>query len=243
MFQVGILRNAELSPLVYPGWEFRVYVAPDIPERLIAQLRDVGACVITRHSDHVADGLFWRFEGVGEPGVDALCARDADSRLTVREKEAVDVWLESGAPLHIMRDHPAQNSPIMAGMCGFRGGCLHRWNSLLALAYAEYSPVFGMSADQVWLAQQIYPLLGRKALINSECVRFRGENIHPFPSECTSGDFVGRIFDEYNQPGPVLRRNGLEIKEYPLDKNGCLRRVIRNIRFDVRRLARQALRH
>ncbi len=33
--------------------------------------------------------------------------RDADSRLNVREKAAVDAWIASGRPFHVMRDHAA----------------------------------------------------------------------------------------------------------------------------------------
>jgi hypothetical protein len=42
------------------------------------------------------------------------------SRISLREKCAVDEWLASGKGLHSMRDHPAHKQPIMAGMFGLR---------------------------------------------------------------------------------------------------------------------------
>ena len=47
-------------------------------------------------------------------------SRDLDSRITAREVAAVEEWLQSGAPLHSMRDHPAHKSSLMGGAWGAR---------------------------------------------------------------------------------------------------------------------------
>ena len=51
------------------------------------------------------------------PKVDLMVSRDLDSRLTMREVAAVREWEESGAALHVMRDHPQ----VAGG-----GGSLHQ---------------------------------------------------------------------------------------------------------------------
>ena len=58
----------------------------------------------------------WRF--LPFENVERFISRDADSRLSIREKLAVDKWIESDKTLHIMRDHPHHNVYIFAGLFG-----------------------------------------------------------------------------------------------------------------------------
>ena len=51
-------------------------------------------------------GMFWRFAAIDDHDVEVMLSRDTDSRLTLREKAAVDDWLSSGKLFHVMRDHP-----------------------------------------------------------------------------------------------------------------------------------------
>ena len=60
----------------------------------------------------------WRFLPLGDPTVSMFAVRDSDSRLSFREKAAVDEWINSTLPFHAMRDHPAHWSPILAGLWG-----------------------------------------------------------------------------------------------------------------------------
>lgn len=46
--------------------------------------------------------------------------RDLDSRPSERERDAVKEWLASKHILHVMRDHPAHDMPILAGMWGVK---------------------------------------------------------------------------------------------------------------------------
>ena len=62
--------------------------------------------------------MFWRFEPAGEEDVDVMISRDTDSRLNLREKFAVEEWLESDKGFHIMRDHPHHGYPVLGGMWG-----------------------------------------------------------------------------------------------------------------------------
>ena len=49
-----------------------------------------------------------------------MISRDADSRLSLREKEAVEKWINSDKDFHIMRDHPHHYYPILGGTWGFK---------------------------------------------------------------------------------------------------------------------------
>ena len=61
-----------------------------------------------------------RFFPTLDPQVSIFISRDLDSRITAREVAAVTEWLQSGKPLHSMRDHPRDDVPLMAGMWGAR---------------------------------------------------------------------------------------------------------------------------
>jgi hypothetical protein len=63
--------------------------------------------------------MSWRFLVASVPFVSTYVIRDIDSRLSEREKAAVDEWILSGKKFHVMRDHPAHGVlPISGGMWG-----------------------------------------------------------------------------------------------------------------------------
>ena len=108
IYNVGALRNAELTPQIYPGWLCRFYVDATVPPTTIEQLRKwdhVELITMTTPNDRFT-GALWRFLALEDPTVAVTILRDTDSRLTLREKAAVDQWFASGLPFHIMRDHP-----------------------------------------------------------------------------------------------------------------------------------------
>jgi len=76
----------------------------------------------TRRSLFTFEGTFWRFYAAAD--ADVMICRDVDSRLGLREKFAVDEWLESDKDCHIMRDNEEHGAPICAGMWGARNGIL-----------------------------------------------------------------------------------------------------------------------
>ena len=45
--------------------------------------------------------------------VDRYIIRDVDSRLNIRERFAVEEWINSDKQFHLMRDHPQQAAVIM----------------------------------------------------------------------------------------------------------------------------------
>ena len=132
-YLIGALRNAELAPLVYPGWQSVFYVAPDVSNEVIEKLRVTSEVIIV--DDPIWVGYtkgMWRFFSID----DYVIYRDCDSRLNEREADAVREWINSGADIHIMHDHPNHTKSILAGMFGLRGGWINAeircrwWNNL-----------------------------------------------------------------------------------------------------------------
>src|SRR5207302_11089623 len=63
-------------------------------------------------------GLFWRFYAFDDPEVNVVMVRDIDSPFTLRERLAVEEWLASEFPFHVIRDHYNHSEPMMAGLWG-----------------------------------------------------------------------------------------------------------------------------
>lgn len=123
------LRSARNVGLFYPGWQLVIYVDHSVPSSVIRQLEDHGSLVVYVDETMDANGMFWRFKAVNIPGVKTVVFRDADSDLSSKEAAAVFEWLDSGRLVHIMRDHPFQNYPILGGMFGVVNS--HKIRSLL----------------------------------------------------------------------------------------------------------------
>jgi hypothetical protein len=133
---------------------------------------------------------FWRFLPACEADVEILLVRDTDSPITPREVAAVDQWLASGADVHIMRDHPKHEYPMLAGMWGCRTAGFRNMDELIA----RWKRFDYYGCDQKFLGTVIYPRIHNHAWINGECIKFPGETIHPFPTPRTADEFIGISF-------------------------------------------------
>ena len=160
----GALENIELQWKYYPEWRCRFYVDSSVPENIIEQLNEHAE--IARMPDGVGNfGLFWRFLPLDDPTVDRFIVRDADSRLSAREAQAVLEWEASGSWFHLMRDHPGHiGTPICGGMWGatkqFRPGYMALLNNWLAGDRSfghERGEYF--YTDQTFLEDCIWPLV------------------------------------------------------------------------------------
>jgi len=196
-YTTGAVKNAGLAAKIYPGWVCRFYCSRSVPVSAIEQLKRFNNVEIMR-VDERGDwrGLFWRFFPASEPDVKVMISRDADSRLSYREKAAVDEWLKSDKCFHIMRDHPCHSLPdskrtILGGMWGAKAGCVPEMADLIN----RYEKINQWQSDQKFLNTQIYPLIKDKAMVHDEFFE-----IKPFPVKREGYEFVGQVFDEYDKP-------------------------------------------
>jgi len=114
-YTMGAVRNAQLAPVLFPGWRLRFYCAPrhsrlSVPDHVLSKLRALGAEVV-HVDDRVAATLapmIWRFMVADDDTSEVFMIRDVDSRFSQREAEAVHAWLSLTPPstFHCMRDHP-----------------------------------------------------------------------------------------------------------------------------------------
>jgi len=192
-YTIGAIRNAELAKEVYPNWISRFYVGKSVDASIKQALIDRGGQVIEKDADGDWTGMFWRFEAIADPNVDVMISRDADSRLSNREKRAVDEWLASEKLFHVMRDHPAHATEILGGMWGARkpllGDMLHLINSFTKGNYWQ--------VDQDFLKKIVWPRVAYTTIVHDE---FFAKC--PFPTPRDGYDFVGNVFDENDNMHP-----------------------------------------
>jgi len=118
LYNVGAIHNIELAKKIFPDWVCRFYIDFDqTPRDVIDQIITSGAEVVERHGNINCLASLWRFEVMFDESVDMFICRDADARLTLREKLAVDEWVDSDKSFNVMRDHP-HHGPDCHGMFG-----------------------------------------------------------------------------------------------------------------------------
>lgn len=195
-YTMGAIENAEQSKTIYPDWICRFYCGKSVPLDIIKKLKSYNNVeVIEMDEDGDWNGMFWRFYACED--ADVMISRDTDSRLSVREKLAVDEWLNSEKDFHIMRDHPYHNVSILGGMWGARNGILKNIIPIIN----QYNKGNFWQVDQNFLREKIYPIIKDNSFIHDEFMKFENWS-KSFPNERKNKEFVGDVFDSNNARHP-----------------------------------------
>jgi tetratricopeptide (TPR) repeat protein len=167
--------NAKLAPTIYPGWVARFYCDETVPSVILDALRDYGAEVVMIAKDPRPNlALLWRFIACDDPMVGYFVCRDCDSVINTREKAAVDEWIASGEPFHVMRDHPEHAELIMAGMWGGVAGLLPDL-SKAAVDYYERHVNRNRWVDQDFLRDRVWPAIKNYCLVHDDFYAMGGD--------------------------------------------------------------------
>jgi len=197
IYNIGTIRNAELWKNIYSDWKMVVFYDSSVPIETINSLKELSVECIDM-SDKNIYGMFWRFFAVDLPNSEYCIFRDSDSRISIREKMAVDEWLESGKTLHVMRDHPYHMIPCGNDRLGILGGMWGIKSKKIPLTkmiqnYPNKSKIF-YGEDQTFL-RTIYSLFEKDRFTHDDFF----EKI-PFPIKRENGRFIGERIDEYENP-------------------------------------------
>ena len=188
-YTIGAIKNADLAKDIYPGWICRYYVGKSVPVDIIIELKkrsNTEVYILNEQGDWT--GMFWRFYAASDRDVHCMISRDCDSRLNIREKSAIDEWMNSDKNFHIMRDHPYHAIEILGGMWGCKSPVLCNMVDLIE----EYKNKGNFwQVDQNFLKEVVYPQIKDDSLIHDE---FFEKN--PFPVPRKGLEFVGQVFDE-----------------------------------------------
>lgn len=176
----GAVRNAALAADLYPGWTCRFYCDDSVPSPTVRKLQSLGAEIVRRPEPaNFFDGLLWRFEVAGDPKVARFLIRDCDAVINVRERVAVDAWLESDKYFHTMRDYPSHTEVILAGMWGGVGGILPGIETIRESFSTNVAPT--RTYDQVVLRQCVWPVV-RQSVLSHDSVYTGCLGSVPFPT-------------------------------------------------------------
>lgn len=198
IYNIGAIRNVDLCNKIYQGWKVIIYYDNSVPDNTIQELSKLN-CVLVDMSKSKIFGCFWRFLCSDLPDCEYAIFRDTDSRVSDREKSAVDEWINSNKSIHIMRDHPAHRIPyganslgILAGMWGIKGKIINMRESIENFMTNNTLNRYGV--DQTFLMS-----------INE---KFKNDNIthdeffskKPFPINRKNGRFIGERIDINENP-------------------------------------------
>lgn len=197
-YTLGAIHNVQLAKIYFPGWICRFYITEDVPMDVRGNLTSLGAEIESIPAGMgYTSGMFWRFMVATDSTVDRYIVRDTDSRLNARDAIAVQEWIVSKYPVHILRDHVNHCIVMNGGMWGgIKGAIPHMDKSILAWENKnEYM------ADLHFLADVIWPEIKDKQLAHDSYCCDRYPHTKPFPTKRPmTYQHVGQVFDEFDRP-------------------------------------------
>ena len=197
IYNVGAIKNAELWKTIYPDWQMVVYYDKTVPEKTIDKLNELDVLTIDFTEKNLY-GMFWRFFAVDLPESEFCIFRDTDSRITLREKMAVDEWINSGKTLHVMRDHPYHGIPFGSDRLGILGGM---WGiKSKSIPMTDMIGKFVINKDLSYGSDQTFLKTVYSIFENDRTTHDEFFERKPFPISREYGRFVGDRIDENDNP-------------------------------------------
>lgn len=177
----GLLENIKIIQEYFPDFEIYIYKG-ECDSSWIFEGKRVR--VIETNSSGLVNVLY-RFLPLGE--IDVGFVRDADSRITERDRWCIQEFLKSSKKYHIIRDHYWHRSKIMAGMFGWKKICSEKINIPLS-----DNLVYGF--EEIYLSNIIYPLIKSETLVHTNNYAFVGEYVEliTIPQK-DKYDFIGNV--------------------------------------------------
>ena len=214
LYNLGLLENALIMPKIFPGWIMHVSYTPTANQKIINELSKIQWVELEIYNEpNHSKNTMLRFLPGMHPKNDVVIFRDADSRLLKRDYLAVMDWLNNtDKKVHLMRDHPANKSIIMAGLWGVREGIIAK-PEIVKKFYDYYTkPEFNKwSIDQVYLKKYIYPIIKDTTCIHASFNQFEPW-AQPFPKECPPRNF-GFCGQTFHYTPEACKKMGIKIEK------------------------------
>lgn len=210
MYTQGLIENIKLQKSVYPDWKCRVYIDKNIDPLYLENLKIYDIEILERGPTISCAGAFWRYESIFSDNADVenIIFRDADSRLSNREKYAVNDWLNSDMAVHIMRDWPGHIWNIMGGMWGINLKKVTpdfiEWFKTEYYKYMLDPSCYIYGGDENFLKTLVWDKIKDNQLTHISSFKFssliKNKNEKVFPTAWENEyDFVGNKYDENNK--------------------------------------------
>jgi len=156
----GVLDNCILIKHKLPEFKCFVYHNNSLPNNIKDILIKLGNVrLIQMNNTNDKRNTMWRFLPAFYNNVNICLSRDADSRMEPKEIKAIQDWLKSDKNFHIIRNHPAHQRKILAGLWGCR-------NNILRPLFKDYinyisKPYTAKNwiVDEIFLENIVYPYI------------------------------------------------------------------------------------
>lgn len=232
-YNIGAIRNAELAKQLFPDWICRFYIGQSVPDKTILALEALDPNCYIWHMDNDPQGgpgrqshsgsydrskiqlfkrnilgdwrmMFDRFRPAYDSDVGIMLSRDCDSRLSAREKSAVDEWILSDKDFHTIHDHFYHTVPILGGMFGMKRDAVPAFEFLMQNWLSSRKGNY-WQIDQEFLSQEIWPRVKDNTLNHSEF----HTNIwpgKPIPIPRSGREFIGATYNEFDVIDPEQQK-------------------------------------
>lgn len=198
LYNLGLLENALQIQKVFPGWIMQVIYTQTANKKIMEEISKFPWVEMEMYNlpNHSKNSMLRFLPGMN-PQNDVVIFRDADSRLLKRDFIAVMDWLNNtNKKVHLIRDHPANKSLIMAGLWGVRDGIIAKPEIICEFYKYFKNPEFTKwTVDQVYLSKYIYSLIRNNTCIHASFNNFEPWAI-PFPKDAPSRrpNFCGKTY-------------------------------------------------
>lgn len=202
IYTIGCIQNAKLMNVYFKDWQMWVYHNDSVEQRILDELKNLGATLINTHENNGFYGSLWRFRPITNPEVKYFISRDCDSRISLRDEIAVNEWIDSGKTFHIIREHPVGHSwPINAGMWGSKSNSILNFSEL-TFNYLQRSNRTGdKTIDQCFLRDVVYPIAVKDLFLHDEYFNYEGIGTNIKRDRALDDfAFIGESIDENDIP-------------------------------------------
>jgi len=182
----GMIINAIMMPRIYEGCKVVCYFEKGIPSWYILRLEALDVAIVDMSHSSI-NPYMWRFLVNDMAEVKCWMSRDADSRPTYREYEAVKEWLASDKQYHTMHDHPNHRCQVMGGMFGIKTPTANMKNAITQWKPSK-KPAY--NTDQFFLEQHLH--LTEENTMSHRSDGYEYSWSQPFPT-AKKKLFVGQI--------------------------------------------------
>lgn len=179
-YYTGLLENIRIIQEFFPDFSIYVYRGQCDPSWVLPE----GIIVIDTGKAGPINMLF-RYKVCEEAEIGFI--RDADSRITERDRWCIEDFLSSPFSYHVIRDHIWHKSKIMGGLFG--------WREKMRIEFDENHPS-GYGYDEMVLSQTLYPTIREKTLVHTNINAYIGEHTRriQIPHK-DAQDFIGNVYE------------------------------------------------
>lgn len=173
-YLVGAIKNAIIAQKIMKNFTILFYVGKSVPEwclQILSLFENVEIVFMDGPEDSSA--MFWRFHSFAL-GADYVLIKDADARLSLRDKYAHQEFVDSGLDFHIVKDHPVgHNIDILGASFSIKGEVLNDIHELMS----TYTITGDYGCDQDFLRDRVYSRAKLSMLVHD--AYFHTESVSP----------------------------------------------------------------